>query len=95
MAINVAIACTTLLLNIIFPIVVIMECGLTDREGGVPYKGPCFKTNSLSLISHLIINILDSILLNASNYAMQVLASPTREQVDTAHKRHCFLRISF
>lgn len=37
---------------------------------------------------HLAINILSGLLLGASNYCMQVLSAPTRDDVDAAHKKH-------
>lgn len=37
-------------------------------------------------ILHLFINMLSSILLASSNYTMQVLSSPTREEIDRAHQ---------
>ncbi|KAH7385720.1 hypothetical protein BKA66DRAFT_440890 [Pyrenochaeta sp. MPI-SDFR-AT-0127] len=42
---------------------------------------------------HLLINILSTILLAGSNYTMQVLSSPTREEIDNAHKRGDCLEI--
>lgn len=34
---------------------------------------------------HIVVNILSTLLLSASGYTMQVLNSPTREEVDRAH----------
>jgi len=56
-------------------------------------EGSCQKTKSLSLWLHLAINILSTVLLSASNYCMQCLASPTREEVDRAHRRRIWLDI--
>jgi hypothetical protein len=42
---------------------------------------------------HLVINILSTAMLGASNYCMQCLASPSRSQVDEAHKKQVWLRI--
>ena len=47
----------------------------------------------MSLWLHLAINVLSTLLLGASNYCMQCLTSPTREEVDRAHSRHIWLDI--
>ena len=56
-------------------------------------EGSCQETKTLSLWLHLAINILSTLLLSASNYCMQCLASPTREEVDRAHQRSIWLDI--
>ena len=55
--------------------------------------GSCQKTKNLSLWLHLAINALSTTLLAASNYCMQCLSSPTREEIDRAHSRHIWLDI--
>ncbi|KAF9701530.1 hypothetical protein EKO04_000903 [Ascochyta lentis] len=42
---------------------------------------------------HIFINILSSILLAGSNYTMQVLSSPTRQEIDRAHGRGDWLEV--
>ena len=42
---------------------------------------------------HLAINILSTLLLGASNFCMQVLCAPTREEIDAAHTRRNWLSI--
>ena len=37
-------------------------------------------------VIHLVVNVLAALLLAASNYCMQMLISPLREEVDIAHK---------
>lgn len=56
-------------------------------------KGSCSRTKSLDLWLHLIINVLGTLLLGASNYTMQCLSSPTREEIDKAHLRQIPLDI--
>ncbi|KAG8676539.1 hypothetical protein FPOAC1_002544 [Fusarium poae] len=51
----------------------------------IVYEGSCSKTRNMSLLIHLIINVLGSVLLSASNYGMQCLSTPTRADVDKAH----------
>jgi len=56
-------------------------------------EGSCQKTKILSLWLHLAINVLSTILLSASNYCMQCLSSPTREEADRAHRKRVWLDI--
>ena len=83
-------------------IVLIVNIGLTiwaSAKNGLSngfatiQNGSCQKTRHLSLWLHLAINVLSTILLAASNYCMQCLSSPTREEVDRAHSRHIWLDI--
>ena len=45
----------------------------------------CKSSRRIILVVGLIINVLSTLLLAASNYCMQILSSPLREEVDTAH----------
>lgn len=90
---NIAVASIILLLNATFLIVASAKYGFKTGQEGVLYEGSCSKTENLTLTVHLCINILSSLLLSASNYTMQVLASPTRQEVDRAYKNSHCLRI--
>ncbi|KAI5836888.1 hypothetical protein DFP73DRAFT_488070 [Morchella snyderi] len=66
----------------------------SDEPGiGILYKGSCNTTKNLSLLAHLIINVLSTLMLSASNYTMQCLSAPTRAEVDRAHARKKWLDI--
>jgi hypothetical protein len=41
----------------------------------------------LSSVVHLVINVLSTFLLGASNYTMQVLSSPTRAEIDREYQK--------
>jgi hypothetical protein len=64
-----------------------------DTGYGVLYDGNCGKAQDISTALHVLINILSTILLSASNYTMQCLHSPTRRQVDLAHAQNKWLDI--
>jgi len=57
------------------------------------YEGSCEKTRRLNVGIHALINILATALLSSSNYCMQCLSAPTREDVDKAHARRKWLDI--
>ncbi|KAF9885145.1 hypothetical protein FE257_000671 [Aspergillus nanangensis] len=87
-----------LLLHLIF---VAIAAGLASRypnqrgfgSGSVMYEGSCVVTKRWSIGLHLIINILGTAILGASNYCMQTLVAPTREDIDRAHAQHRWLDI--
>ena len=53
----------------------------------------CSQVQTIETWSHLAINLLSTCLLASSNYALQVLSSPTREEVDHYHARCEYLDI--
>lgn len=75
-----------LLLNVIFTIAVAAKFG-TDGGIGTAYDGSCGYVNHLTTWLHVLINALSSLLLSASNYTMQALSAPTRQEVDKAHAK--------
>lgn len=50
------------------------------------YHGSCKTANRLNARLHIVINILSTALLGASNMCMQFMAAPTRENADKAHE---------
>ncbi len=60
---------------------------------GELYEGDCSVTSSWTTGMHLVINVLSSILLAASNYVMQCLSAPSRADVDKAHAKRDWLDI--
>lgn len=47
----------------------------------------------LSTWYHVLINVVSTILLISSNYAMQTLSAPTRDEIDRAHERGQWLEV--
>jgi hypothetical protein len=60
---------------------------------GIIYEGDCGTVNRLDQWLHLLINLLSTGILSASNYCMQLQAAPTRANVDAAHARGKWLDI--
>ena len=56
-------------------------------------KQKCSDIDSTLTWLHLGINILSTLLLGSCTFCMQNLASPTREDVDRAHKKYVWLDI--
>lgn len=57
------------------------------------FKGNCKTAHGVTIFLHLVINLLGSLLLGASNYTMQRLAAPSRAEVDRAHAKQKWLDI--
>ncbi|MCJ1261513.1 hypothetical protein MMC22_001377, partial [Lobaria immixta] len=64
-------------------------------KGGIAtiQSGDCDTTKRLDLWLHLGINLLSTMLLGASNYTMQCLSSPTRDEIDKAHRQRIIVDI--
>lgn len=90
-------AFVVLLLNCLFLLVNEQKAGfppLNDNQGRrVLYNGRCDTVRKLNTGIHLVINILGTVLLGASNYCMQCMGAPTRAEVDKTHKRFGYVDI--
>jgi hypothetical protein len=60
---------------------------------GTLKKGDCQDIKNLNRGLHILINIFSTILLSGSNYCMQCLSAPTREEVNQAHAKNKWLDI--
>ena len=91
----VGIALSTLVLVINVSLAIAAGKGARSLNGQIAtmYEGNCGEVRKLSLWLHLLINVLSSLLLGASNYCMQVLCAPTRENIDTAHRSKEWMHI--
>jgi hypothetical protein len=64
-----------------------------DNGTVILFSGSCSKASLITDLSHLAINILSTLLLAVSNHCAQLLFSPTRADVDKAHKNGQWLHI--
>lgn len=83
---------TILLMNIIVVVAASAKNGVSDGLATFQ-EGSCSKTSSADFWLHLLINVISTVLLAASNYCMQCASAPTREDVDKAHLQHRWLDI--
>ena len=60
---------------------------------GTLYRGDCAVAKRTNSLIQIMINALGTLLLAASNYCMQNLSSPTRQEVDEAHAKRNYLCI--
>lgn len=71
---------------------VVVSISVNNKNGkGLAFltirQGHCSDIERIQLVIHLIINVVSTLLLGASNYCMQCLSAPTRAEVDKAHKQ--------
>lgn len=59
----------------------------------IVFTGSCSKAESIDLWLHLLLNILSTGVLASSNFFMQVLGSPSRWEVEKAHRQNTYLSI--
>ncbi|KAF9062623.1 hypothetical protein BDP27DRAFT_1481775 [Rhodocollybia butyracea] len=83
-------ASVVLLINL----TVLLFCTVKTKASiGVIFQGDCNTVAHATFGIHLVINVLSTLLLSASNYVMQSLCAPTRTEVDRAHERGFWLDI--
>jgi hypothetical protein len=88
-----AVSALVLVMNCIFVLVGALT-GQGYNEGiATIFTGNADDVSRMSTLLHIVINVLSTLLLSASNYAMQVLAAPTRYECVKAHRQETFLDI--
>ena len=81
-----------LVINLIVTVWSVKTFGIKDGLGTFQTED-CGYTSRVGFWLHLIINGLSTLLLGASNYSMQCLSSPTRGEIDKAHRNCIWLDI--
>jgi hypothetical protein len=88
-----ALCIAVLVINASLTIAVSKHQGGFQHGLGTLYRGDCKTTQYYNTGLHVVINILSTSLLAGSNFCMQCLSAPTREEVDEAHSRRIALDI--
>ncbi|KAI1094980.1 hypothetical protein F5B19DRAFT_505090 [Rostrohypoxylon terebratum] len=60
---------------------------------GTFFSGNCTRVSRLNSGIHTVMNIFSGILLSSGSYCMQLLISPSRDEIDRAHSKGISLRI--
>jgi hypothetical protein len=76
-------------------LVILLSCFLISiTRGGssidgntIIFTGDCTKASALNMGLHLLLNLISSLVFASSNYFMQVLSAPSREEVNKAHQQ--------
>ena len=86
-------ALIVLVINISLLLWITTNFRLSNDGIATVYEGSCKRKTKISIWCHLAINICSTLLLSASNNAMQCLSAPTRADVNSAHSRGVWLDI--
>ncbi|KAI0475261.1 hypothetical protein GGR56DRAFT_645310 [Xylariaceae sp. FL0804] len=81
---QIGIVSTVLTANVALTIFALKHYG-SLKGVGLIYSGSCATIKTLDQYLHLVINLLSTGLLGASNYCMQLQGAPTRADVDRVH----------
>lgn len=76
----------------------LLACSSSRSGGGINsslvfFDGDCAKSRSVNLWLHLLLNACSTGVLASSNFFMQVVSSPTRSEIDKAHREQTALEI--
>lgn len=79
---------TGLVLTINLSITIFLACkhGVGQNLGDL-YTRNCENMELINTVVHLLINVISSIVLAASNFCAQLLVAPTRDEVTCAHRK--------
>lgn len=83
------ICCLAVILCIIIELVLLIWAVVTNGHRattGLIYEGGCDTVRKLEVWLLLPLNIAATILISTSNYVMQVMSAPDREEIDQAHR---------
>jgi hypothetical protein len=78
-------ASVSFVVNLIVTIMMVATYGVDDEGQLTLYKGKCKTVERSNTAVHIYINVMSTILLGSSSYAMQCLTAATRTNIDRAH----------
>ena len=76
---------TALVINILITIANVSLLIVAVSRGTVLYDGECVQMKKISVAIDLLVNVVSTLVLGSSNFAMQCLGAPTRQEIDKAH----------
>lgn len=74
-------------------LVVAVKLNNAQNGFGTMYHGSCARVKNLSTYLLIPLNALGTITLSSSNYVMQILNAPDRQEIEKAHQSVSFLNI--
>ena len=86
------VASSVLIVNLIWTLWATGTYGTQDGVGTI-FLGDCNYSQRLNTYFHVAINVLSTVLLASSNYSMQLVSAPTREEIDRAHQARKWMDI--
>ncbi|KAI0194239.1 hypothetical protein F4808DRAFT_474875 [Astrocystis sublimbata] len=84
-AFNVVLACICDVILIILLIISLSQPGASLAHPSIIFEGSCTTSSRLNITLHLLINVVSTAVLASSNFFMQILSAPSRDEIDRAH----------
>ncbi|GAP88371.1 hypothetical protein SAMD00023353_2900400 [Rosellinia necatrix] len=84
-AINVVLAYVCEIILLVILSISLSQPGASLARPTIIFEGNCDLSSKLNFVLHLLVNIISGVVLASSNFFMQVLSSPSREEIDKAH----------
>ncbi|KAK2024434.1 hypothetical protein LX32DRAFT_99545 [Colletotrichum zoysiae] len=91
-ALNIVIGFLILVVAIVCLVLALVVVGMIRGESRL-FEGDCAAARDVKIGVFAAINVITVVLLATANYVFQVLSSPTRAEVDTAHNERRWLHI--
>ncbi|OTB14352.1 hypothetical protein K445DRAFT_302510 [Daldinia sp. EC12] len=91
--INIALASACEILLLVCLVISLKSPGSSIGTSTIVFKGPCHESSRINTLLHLLLNLLSTGILASSNYFMQIVSSPSRDEVDKAHMLYYSLDI--
>ncbi|KAL1855006.1 hypothetical protein Plec18170_004418 [Paecilomyces lecythidis] len=91
-AVNVVVVCILSILLFAFLITGCVRAGGLN-DAWTLYHGPCKTANRINLLLHLFLNVLATLVLASSNFFMQIINAPSRDELDKAHQNSRWMDI--
>lgn len=89
---QIGIVIAVFVVNLVLTVFAVSKYSIQNGVGLI-YNGNCDTVKQLDQWIHLLINLLSTGLLSASNYCMQLQAAPTRADIDKAHRSNTWLDV--
>lgn len=83
--INVVLESTCALTLLIFLAISISQSGASLAHPTIIFYGSCTTSSRLNLLLHFLINALSTTVLTSSNFFMQILSAPSRQEINRVH----------
>ncbi|KAI1735862.1 hypothetical protein F4680DRAFT_469712 [Xylaria scruposa] len=83
--INVGLASACDLILLICLLISISQPAASFVQASIIFDGSCITSSTLNLFLHLLINVVSTAVLSSSNFFMQILNAPSRQEINRAH----------
>ncbi|KAI0116976.1 hypothetical protein F4814DRAFT_459219 [Daldinia grandis] len=84
-SVNIALALTCGISLLVCLIISLKQPGSSLNTSTIIFEGSCDDSSNINIALHLVLNLLSTGILASSNYFMQIVSAPSRNEIDKAH----------